>query len=227
MRRYLSINQKGLCPKSCQLNSELSQLCLCFHLDHSALSCGLKSHQENVGAPLEVALTFSFFLWGFQLGQKEQGEFSGQLLRALGGWRCCRWGCAGCCHWGCPQTEPVLLYPAQPHLSHTGHLWLHYHQLLFVKDKAFQEHQSSKECFRKEMLEKLQCPIRSMKFQPWLATDPICVFTGSRPFHTVLTSGCQYRWAGIYNTTYVCCNKMFINVKQKLPREWQTFTLER
>lgn len=84
MRRYLSINRKGLCPKSYQLNSELSQLCLCFNLDHSALSCGLKSHQEDIGTPLEMALTFSFFLWGLQLQQKEQGEFSGQLTPCSG-----------------------------------------------------------------------------------------------------------------------------------------------
>lgn len=75
MRRYLSINWKGLCPKSCQLSSECSQLCVCFNLDHSAFSHGVKSHQEDAGRPLEVALTFSFFLWGFQVVQKEQVSF--------------------------------------------------------------------------------------------------------------------------------------------------------
>lgn len=78
MRRYLSINRKGLCPKSYQLKSELSHLYFCFNLDHSTISHGLKSHQD-VGTPLEMALTFSFFLWNLQLWQKAQGEFSGEL----------------------------------------------------------------------------------------------------------------------------------------------------
>lgn len=58
--------------------------------------------------PLEMARTFSFFLWGFQLGQKEQGVFctADPLL-------CVNGGTAGepvlvAASWGCAQPEPVL-----------------------------------------------------------------------------------------------------------------------
>lgn len=139
MRRYLSINRKGLCPKSCQLSSELSQVCLCFNLDLSALSRGLKSHQEDAGPPLEMALTFSFFVWGFQPGPKEQGELSGEQTACSGSMEVAQVTLCSCCQLGLSQTEPVLLSlcPAQPHLSHTGNLSLHYNQILAWKEQRF------------------------------------------------------------------------------------------
>lgn len=133
MRRYLSINRKGLCPKSYQLNSELSQLCLCFNLDHSALSCGLKSHQEDIGTPLEMALTFSFFLWGLQLQQKEQGEFSGQLTPCSGLMEVMQVTLCLLLSAGAVPSQSLSCWAC----VHTGHLWLQYKQFPSCEEQSF------------------------------------------------------------------------------------------
>lgn len=146
MRRYLSINWKGLSPKSCQLSSELSQCCLCFNLDHSALSHGVKSHQEDAGMPPEVALTFSLFLWGFQLGQKEQVSFleADSLLWVDGGGAVTLWLllCRSLSCWGCTQHSLTC---------HTQ-VWLQHNQFLSFEELHFAtraaENASERKCLK-------------------------------------------------------------------------------
>lgn len=123
-----------------------------------------------------------------------------KLTRCSGSMKMVHWPwlllCQSLSCWGCTQHS-------LPYLPHSGVAAV---EPVPVFWRISLCHQSSRKCFRKEMFEKLQWPIRCeygtpVSMKPWLTTNPICIFTGSRPFHTVLTSGCQYCWAGIYNMT--------------------------
>lgn len=164
MRRYLSINRKGLCPKSCQLNSGLPPLCLCFNLGHSALSCGLKSPQEDAGPPLEMVLTFSFFLRGFSWGKRSRVSFLGSwvpaLVKEVTQVALCWLLPAGLCPArACPaQALPSTALP----VTHWPFLTSLEPISILQGTKFCNQQQSSKELFRKEVLGELQWPVRFM-----------------------------------------------------------------